>query len=148
LRYAFIAIENLKLKNMTRSSRGTLTAPGKNVKQKADLNRSMLDASIGLFFPIPAYKAEEAGSLLEKVNPNGASQRCAMCHKTVHKTPAVRTHVCCHCGFVAHRDYNAALNILFLGLAQAGREPSEVWRGRIAAPVKHETASILLHGGR
>ena len=140
--YAFIAIEKLQLKNMTRSSRGTMSNPGKNVKQKAGLNRSMLDASIGLFFSMLAYKAEEAGSQLEKVPPNGTTQICARCGKTVPKQLSVRIHDCPHCGFVAHRDYNAALNILLLGLSQAGREPSEVWRGWAFAPAKHETASI------
>ena len=53
--YSFIAIEDLSLRNMTRSARGTKEKPGKRVKQKAGLNRSMLDASIGLFFSMLEY---------------------------------------------------------------------------------------------
>lgn len=141
--YSFVAIENLKLKNMTRSSKGTIENPGSNVKQKSGLNRSMLDAGVGLLFSMLVYKAVEAGSLLVKVNPNGTTQRCAMCGTVVQKGLSVRMHICHHCGFVAHRDFNAALNILFLGLSQAGREPiAEVWRGWIASSAKHETATM------
>lgn len=141
--YSFIAIENLSLRNMTRSARGTKEKPGKRVKQRARLNRSMLDASIGLFFSMLEYKAEEAGIRLEKVPANGTSQRCSRCGECVPKDLSVRIHRCPKCGLVLDRDINAARNILFLGLAQAGREPSEVWRGRVASPLKHETASML-----
>ena len=77
------------------------------------------------FFSMLAYKAEEAGGWLKP------SQNCARCGGHVPKTLSDRMHDCPHCGFVTpntHRDHNAALNILFLGLTQAGREPSEVWR--------------------
>ena len=141
--YSFIAIEDLSLQNMTRSARGTKEKPGKRVKQKAGLNRSMLDASIGLFFSMLEYKAAEAGIRLEKVMPNGTSQRCSRCGENVAKKLSVRTHRCSKCGLVLDRDVNAARNILLLGLTQAGREPSEVWRGRVTSPMKHETASML-----
>src|SRR5690606_6716609 len=41
--YSLIAVEDLKLRNMTRSARGTVAEPGTNVRQKAGLNRSLLD---------------------------------------------------------------------------------------------------------
>jgi putative transposase len=69
------------------------------------------------------YKAAEAGVRLEKVDPRGTSQICFVCRREVPKVLSVRTHDCPHCGFVADRDNNAALNVLFLGLTQAGREP-------------------------
>ena len=127
--YFFLAIEALKLKNITRSAKGTLEKAGKNVKQKAGLNRSLLDASIGALYQMVAYKAEEAGGHLEVVAPHGTSQRCSQCGTKVEKDLSVRIHVCPHCGYVADRDINAAKNILLLGLTQAGREPAKVWRG-------------------
>ena len=34
-------MEDLKLKNMTKSAKGTVEEPGKNVRQKTGLNRSL-----------------------------------------------------------------------------------------------------------
>ena len=48
-RYALVATEELTLKNMTRSAAGTVEEPGKQVAQKAGLNREMLDTAPGLF---------------------------------------------------------------------------------------------------
>lgn len=141
--YSFIAVEGLALRSMTRSARGTLEKPGRNVRQKAGLNRSLLDASIGLLYQMLAYKAVEAGGQLMDVIPNGTSQNCFWCGKRVPKDLSVRTHQCPHCGFTADRDYNAALNILLLGLARAGWEPSEAW-SRISAAVRRETSTLAL----
>ena len=141
--YSFVAVEKLLLSNMTRSARGTAEKPGRNVKQKAGLNRSLLDASIGTLFSLIAYKAEEAGVRFVKVAPNHTSQNCFWCGQNVPKELSVRVHVCPSCGFVLDRDYNAALNILAKGLIQTGWEPSEAW-SRVAAAVKRETTSMLL----
>lgn len=141
--YSFIAIEKLSLRDMTKSPRGTVENPGRNVKARSGLNRSILDASIGLFFSMLEYKAAEAGIRLEKVSPVGTSQRCSRCGEKVPKALSVRVHRCPHCGLELHRDINAARNILALGLTQAGREPSEVWREWVATPTKHETTSML-----
>ena len=40
-KYGWVAMENLKLKNMTKSAKGTVEDPGRNVKQKSGLNRSL-----------------------------------------------------------------------------------------------------------
>jgi putative transposase len=127
--YSFIVVEDLKLRNMSRSARGTVEQPGRNVRQKAGLNRSILDASVGRLYQMVAYKAEEAGGQLVKVAPHGTSQRCSQCGEKVPKARSVRVHRCPNCGYVADRDHNAARNILALGLTQAGRGPAEVWRG-------------------
>ena len=39
--YGWVAMENLKLKNMTKSAKGTVEDPGRNVKQKSGLNCSL-----------------------------------------------------------------------------------------------------------
>lgn len=141
--YPLIAVEKLTLKNMTRSARGTSENPGKNVKQKAGLNRSMLDVGIGLFFQMLAYKAAEAGGRYMEVNPYGTTQKCFQCGAKIQKDLSIRTHNCPHCGFCVDRDYNAALNILFLGMSQAGWEPSEAW-SYIYMAMKRETTSMRL----
>ncbi len=110
-RFAFIAVEDLKLKNMTRSAAGTVDEPGKNVRQKAGLNRSLLDAAPGRLIQLLTYKAERAGGMVVKVDPRGTSQDCSSCGVTVEKKLSNRVHRC-SCGTVLDRDHNAALNIL------------------------------------
>ncbi|MCP4747766.1 MAG: transposase [Desulfobacteraceae bacterium] len=67
-----------------------------------------------------SYKAGQAGGQLIKVRPHGTTKVCFRCKKTVPKKLSDRIHNCSHCGFVANRDYNAALNILLLALIKAG----------------------------
>lgn len=144
--HCFIAVEDLKLKNMTRSAKGTPEKPGRRVKQKSGLNRSMLDASLGMFYQKLEYKAVEAGTRFERVDPSGTTQNCARCGEHVPKQLKDRWHSCPACGFEAHRDHNAAINILSRGFEQSGREPSEVWRLQVTGPLRHETTSMRQHG--
>lgn len=131
--YALIAVEALKLKNMTRSARGTVEAPGSNVRQKAGLNRALADAAPGRLISMLRYKAEWAGGVLVEVDPRRTSQECSFCGVTVAKALSERRHGCA-CGAELHRDHNAAINILQRGLvahraargtgdANAGHEP-------------------------
>lgn len=116
-RFAFIAVEDLRLKNMTASARGTITEPGVNVRQKAGLNRAMLDVAPGKFVELLVYKAERAGGRVEKVNPRGTSIECSSCGTAVPKELRVRMHACSACGLTLDRDVNAAINILSRALA-------------------------------
>jgi putative transposase len=124
--YTFIAIENLSIREMTQSARGTVESPGKNVKAKACFNRSILDAGIATLYQMLEPKAEEAGVRLVRVDPKGTTERCSVCGEMVPKTLSVRVHRCPSCGLVMDRDHNAARNILFLGLSQAGLPQPEV----------------------
>lgn len=46
---AHLAVEDLRVRNMTASARGTVDDPGRNVRQKVGLNRSILDAAPAAF---------------------------------------------------------------------------------------------------
>jgi len=96
--YGFIAVEDLNVKALSRSM----------------LAQSVNDAAWGSFLAKLAYKAEEAGGQIVRVNPNGTSQVCSRCGclPDVPKTLADRIHSCPHCGLVIDRDVNAARNIL------------------------------------
>ena len=59
--YDYIAVEALRVKNMTASAKGTIENPGKNVKQKAGLNRSLLEKCFGKVVEQIIYKAEWRG---------------------------------------------------------------------------------------
>ena len=104
-RYAFIAVEDLRVQNMLRNRH---------------LARAIADASWSAFTNILALKAEEVGVRVVEVSSRFTSQRCFACGETVRKSLSVRTHMCESCGYVADRDLNAAQNIL-----RAGMRPSE-----------------------
>jgi putative transposase len=55
-RYQFIAVEDLTVAAMTRSATGTIEQPGRWVRQKAGLNRAILDASWGELLTMLDYK--------------------------------------------------------------------------------------------
>lgn len=91
-----IAVEDLNLRGLVKNHH---------------LAKAISDAAWGVFFSILSSKAANAGRQVVKVAPQFTSQDCSACGHRVRKTLAVREHRCIACGFVAHRDHNAALNI-------------------------------------
>lgn len=120
-----IATESLAIANMTRSARGSPQEPGRNVAQKAGLNREILSTAPSAFLAMLRYKAEEAGSLYVEVPSRTVkpTQRCSYCWKIHRKTIADRQHRCA-CGTVLGRDRNSARVNLLWALARIGREPA------------------------
>jgi putative transposase len=125
-RFGLIATEKLQISNMTRSAKGTVEKPGKNVKQKAGLNREILDTGPAAYISMMRYKAEEAGSLFmeaptRKLKP---SQRCPKCDSVKEKSLSERMHRC-DCGHIEPRDAAAARVCLNWAMSElSGREPS------------------------
>ncbi|WP_411839626.1 RNA-guided endonuclease InsQ/TnpB family protein [Paracoccus sp. ME4] len=119
-RHRLIATETLTVRNMTASARGTLEAPGRNVAQKAGLNRSILDAAPAAFLNMLRYKAAEAGSEFLEADTRRLkpSQRCPDCGAVRKKALSVRRHDCDACGCSHGRDEAAALTLLRWGLAE------------------------------
>ena len=105
-----IATEVLSVKAMTASAKGTVEEPGKNVQQKAGLNRGILDTAPAAFLSITKAKAEEAMAEWVDVPTKSVkpSQTCRKCGSQRKKTLADRTHVCEVCGHTEKRDVNAA----------------------------------------
>ncbi len=116
-----LVLEQLQAKNMSRSAKGTIEQPGKNVKAKSGLNRSLQDSGISQFTKILADKAESAGHLVIFVNPRNTSQNCSGCSRKVPKTLRERRHRCPYCELDIDRDHNAAINILYRGVVAAGQ---------------------------
>jgi putative transposase len=120
--YATIAVEALQVANLRRSAKGTPESPGRGLRQKAGLNRSIADAGWGQFIKYLTYKAERAGGSVVQVNPAYTSQDCSGCGHRAPKPLAQREHVCSACGLRLGRDENAARNILARGVVvPAGR---------------------------
>lgn len=120
--YDLIAVEALKTRNMTRSARGTVEVPGRNVRQKAGLNREILARRWGLFGQRLRDKCDLAGVVLVEVNPANTSRRCSACgHTTKENRESQAVFGCVACGHSANADVNAARNILAAGQAVAAR---------------------------
>jgi len=132
--HSLIATEKLAVKNMTASAKGTVEEPGKNIAQKAGLNREILDTSPASLIKAILYKAEEAGTAIHicatrKIKP---SQRDPLSWKLVgKKTLAKRTHKLAD-GRTIGRDHAAALVMLRDALKTNGREPA--WVGKTETP--------------
>jgi len=111
--YDLICMEDLNVKEMTKSSKGTIKKPGKNVKQKSGLNRSLSDVSLGSFVRMVEYKANFDGKHTVKIDKFYPSSKTCNCCGTINKELKLsdRTWTCNSCGTELDRDYNAALNI-------------------------------------
>ena len=135
-----IVVEDLKVKNMTASAKGTIENPGKNVKQKAGLNRVMLDTAFGEIRRNLEYKC---GRLIA-VNPAYTSQACPQCeHAERENRKSQARFLCVSCGYVSNADTNAAMNIRRLGMAQLhGEERS----GSRQTPTTREIDARPTHG--
>ena len=135
-----VVVEDLKVKNMTASAKGTIENPGKNVKQKAGLNRAMLDTALGELRRNLEYKC---GRLVE-VNPAYTSQRCSECGHTDKENRKTQARFrCVSCGYMSNADTNAAMNIRRLGMAQLHGEERSVFK---RTPATREIDMRLTHG--
>ena len=117
-RYGVVALEDLDLKNMVRSARGTKENPGTNVAAKQALNRKLSDAALGRIRHWVCVKAEEAGRRTWAVNPANTSRTCSACGHCAswNRRSRDRFH-CVACGYAQHADINAAENIAARGQA-------------------------------
>jgi len=112
-----VVVEDLKIKNMTKSAKGTLETPGKQVKQKQGLNRSITQQSWGMFFELLDYKLNERGGQLIKVDPKHTSQTCPSCGTISKENRASQSKfVCKSCHYTNNADVVGALNILARGI--------------------------------
>jgi putative transposase len=114
--HALVCVEDLQVSNMSKSASGTKEKPGKNVRQKSGLNRSILDQGWGIFRSQLAYKLEWNGGMLLAVPPQYSSQECPVCHhiaKDNRKTQA--RFECISCNYKNHADVVGAINVLERG---------------------------------
>jgi putative transposase len=116
--HAVIVVEDLQVVNMSRSAKGTLEEPGRNVKAKAGLNKAILDQGWGMFRRLLTYKQVWRGGKVIPVNPRYTSQRCSACGYIAAANRVQQALFSCGaCGYSYHADVNAARNILAAGQA-------------------------------
>jgi len=137
-RHAAIAVEDLDVRSMTRSARGTVDEPGRNVRAKAGLNRAIADSGWGELRELLAYKLEERGGQFVAVPAQYTSQTCAECgHRAAENRPSRAVFRCERCGERAHADVNAARVIARRGEHKLyGSGETRVEDAAMAAPTK------------
>ncbi|CDY75859.1 DNA primase [Caballeronia glathei] len=142
--HALVCIEDLQVLNMGKSATGTLEAPGKNVRAKAGLNKSILDQGWREFRRQLEYKTAWSGGMLLAVPAHNTSRTCPCCaHVAKENRKTQARFACVSCGYENHADVVGAINILERGqrsLACADSSP-EV-RASWQEPVEATTLSI------
>ena len=132
--HALVVIEDLKVRNMSRSASGTVEAPGRNVRAKAGLNKSILDQGWFEFRRQLEYKLKWLGGKLVVIPPQYTSQTCSHCGCVDRANrPTQAKFKCTACGFECNADHNAALNIL-----AAGQAVTACGAGRAQAPASKQ----------
>jgi putative transposase len=114
--HAVICVEDLQVRNMSRSAKGTVEEPGRNVAAKAGLNKAILDQGWGTFRRMLEYKQLWRGGAVIAVDPRYTSQTCPECGHVSNKSrPQQALFSCTQCGYSYHADVVAARNILAEG---------------------------------
>ncbi|MEG3930423.1 MULTISPECIES: transposase [unclassified Microcoleus] len=121
-----VAYEDLSVRNMVKNKK---------------LSKSISDAAWTAFRNWIEYFGKVLGVATVAVAPHYTSQNCSNCEKVVKKSLSQRTHICPHCGFVLDRDWNAARNILELGLRTVGHTGTYNASGDIDLCLSEETPS-------
>ena len=149
--HAMVCIEDLQVRNMSKSAAGSADKPGNNVRAKSGLNKAILDQGWFEFRRQLAYKLAWAGGWLIAVPPHNTSRTCPACgyiHADNRKTQA--RFECVQCGYQEHADVVGALNILARGhrVAACGEDVSHATpvRAKRAASVKQEPTEATYSG--
>ncbi|GCD54042.1 RNA-guided endonuclease InsQ/TnpB family protein [Acetobacter pasteurianus] len=108
-----LVFEALKIRNMVRSAVGTVTEPGRHVRQKAGLNRSILDQGWGMLRSFCGYKIAERGGQCLDVSARNTSRECRVCrHVSADNRVSQTRFFCVSCGHTENADDNASVVIL------------------------------------
>lgn len=143
--HAMIAIEDLQVRNMSKSAKGNSEQHGKHVKQKSGLNLSILDQGWFEFRRQLEYKSAWNGGFVVAVPPQYTSQTCPCCgHVSKDNRQTQAKFECVECGFEENADLVGAINILARGhrvlacggMVQSGhpakQEPTEATQAIVA----------------
>jgi putative transposase len=117
--HAIVCIEDLCVRNMSRSAAGTAERPGRNVRAKSCLNKAILDQGWFEFRRQLDYKLAWRGGRLVLVPPQNTSRTCPACgHVAKENRQTQAIFACVQCGFRENADVVAAINVLRAGHAR------------------------------
>jgi putative transposase len=123
--HAMVCIEDLQVRNMSKSAAGTTEQPGKHVRAKSGLNKAILDQGWFEFRRQLDYKLAWAGGHLIVVPPQNTSRTCPACgHVSADNRQTQARFLCVECGFEENADLVGAINILRAGHAHCACEVS------------------------
>jgi putative transposase len=147
--HAMVCIEDLQVKNMSRSAKGNAENPGKNVRAKSGLNKSILDQGWSEFRRQLQYKLNWNGAMLVAVPPHHTSLTCPECDRVAAENrPTQAQFRCVECGYENHADVVGAMNILARGyrVVACGEEGSGLGRKTRTKPtsVKQEPTEVTM----
>jgi putative transposase len=136
--HAMVCIEDLQVRNMSKSASGTTETPGKKVRAKSGLNKAILDQGWYELRRQLDYKLDWNGGQLIAIPPRNTSRTCPCCgHIAKENRLSQARFECVECGFEENADLVGAINVLRAGHAQlacadtspavgaSGQEPSE-----------------------
>ena len=113
---AAVCVEDLQVRNMSKSAAGTADAPGKNVRAKSGLNKAILDQGWFEFRRPLDYKLAWAGGWLIAVPAQNTSLTCPCCaHVSTDNRKTQARFLCVESGYEANADLVGAINILARG---------------------------------
>jgi len=137
--HAIVCVEDLQVRNMSKSAAGSSDSPGRNVRAKSGLNKSILDQGWFEFRRQLEYKQAWLGGEVLAVPPRNTSRTCPACgYVSAENRQTQARFACLECGYENNADLVGAINISERGhrllacgeLAQSGRsvkqEPTEV----------------------
>ncbi|VWB23334.1 RNA-guided endonuclease InsQ/TnpB family protein [Burkholderia lata] len=114
--HAMVCIEDLQVRNMSRSAAGSTDAPGNNVRAKSGLNKAILDQGWFEFRRQLEYKLAWNGGWLVTVPPANTSRTCPACgYVSAENRTTQEKFACVECGYEENADVVGALNILARG---------------------------------
>jgi len=136
-RFDVIRVERLRVRDMTRSARGTLAAPGRRVRQKAGLNRAILAQGWGL---LVSRLEHRAAGRVERVVAAYTSLTCSACgHRASESRESQASFRCVACGLRLNADVNAVRNIA-AGRAVTARGALQPWGGAVNREPQRDTS--------
>jgi len=117
--HAMVCIEDLQVRNMSRSAAGSTEKPGRHVRAKSGLNKAILDQGWFEFRRQLDYKMAWQGGWLIAVPPQNTSRTCPCCgHVSAENRQTQARFECVECGFEEHADVVGAINVLRAGHAR------------------------------
>jgi putative transposase len=142
--HAMVCIEDLQVRNMSKSASGTLEAPGRKVAQKKGLNKAILDQGWGEFRRQLEYKTRWNGGAFVAVPAAYTSQTCPCCgHISRENRQTQALFACVSCGYENNADHVGAINVLAAGHAVlACGEPVQSGRSAKQEPAEATAQSI------
>ncbi|TCK33521.1 putative transposase [Paraburkholderia sp. BL8N3] len=142
--HAIVCIDDLQVRNISKSASETVEAAGGRVAQKKGWNKAVLDRGWGEFRRQLEYKTRRKGGEFVAVPSAYTSQTCPCCGHMSRKNCRTRARFACvSCGYENDTDHVGAVNILAAGHAVlACGEPVLSGRSGKQEPIEATAQSI------